>query len=52
MKRESITFNHCLKKEYPMANIYQIGSGMVGSVMALDLAKDHSVFLADNDEKT
>ena len=35
-----------------MANIYQIGSGMVGSVMALDLAKDHSVFLADNDEKT
>ena len=34
-----------------MANIYQIGSGMVGSVMALDLAKDHNVFLADNDEK-
>tara|TARA_B100000497_G_C7620304_1_gene372649 strand:+ start:24 stop:1112 length:1089 start_codon:yes stop_codon:yes gene_type:complete len=32
-----------------MKNIYQIGSGMVGSAMAADLSKDHNVFLADND---
>ena len=32
-----------------MANIYQIGAGLVGRTMALDLSKDHTVFLADND---
>ena len=31
-----------------MANIYQIGAGLVGRTMALDLSKDHTVFLADN----
>ncbi len=31
-----------------MANIFQIGSGMVGSAMALDLAKNHNVCLSDN----
>jgi len=30
-----------------MAKIYQIGAGMVGQAMALDLAKNHTVFLAD-----
>ncbi|MFQ6678341.1 MAG: saccharopine dehydrogenase family protein [Fidelibacterota bacterium] len=30
-----------------MANIYVIGSGMIGSAMALDLAKDHCVSLSD-----
>ena len=32
-----------------MANIYQIGAGLVGRTMALDLSKEHTVFLADND---
>jgi saccharopine dehydrogenase-like NADP-dependent oxidoreductase len=32
-----------------MANIYQIGAGLVGKAMALDLAKEHNVFLADKD---
>jgi len=31
-----------------MANIYQIGAGLIGRAMALDLAKDHNVFLGDN----
>ena len=31
-----------------MANIYQIGAGLVGRTMALDLSKNHTVFLADN----
>ncbi|GIS42113.1 MAG: hypothetical protein Ct9H90mP15_01530 [Candidatus Neomarinimicrobiota bacterium] len=31
-----------------MAHIFQIGSGMVGSAMALDLAKSHNVSLSDN----
>ncbi|MCH7763641.1 MAG: saccharopine dehydrogenase NADP-binding domain-containing protein [Candidatus Marinimicrobia bacterium] len=30
-----------------MANVYVIGAGMVGSAMALDLANDHQVHLAD-----
>ena len=30
-----------------MAEIYQIGSGMVGQAMALDLAKSHKIHLAD-----
>ena len=30
-----------------MAKICQIGSGMIGQTMALDLAKDHDVFLGD-----
>ena len=30
-----------------MAEIYQIGSGMIGQAMALDLAKSHKVHLAD-----
>ena len=30
-----------------MAHIFQIGSGMVGSAMALDLAKSHNVSLSD-----
>ena len=30
-----------------MANIYQIGAGMVGQAMSLDLANEHTVFLAD-----
>ena len=34
-----------------MANIYQIGAGLVGRTMALDLSKDHTVFLADNNLK-
>ena len=34
-----------------MANIYQIGAGLVGRTMALDLSKDHTVFLADNNIK-
>ena len=34
-----------------MAKIAQIGAGLVGKAMALDLAKQHSVFLTDfNDE--
>ena len=32
-----------------MANIYQIGAGLVGKAMALDLAKEHNLFLADKD---
>ncbi|MEE3241742.1 MAG: saccharopine dehydrogenase C-terminal domain-containing protein [Candidatus Neomarinimicrobiota bacterium] len=35
-----------------MANIFQIGSGMVGSAMALDLANNHNVFLSDNNKKS
>ncbi|HIM82574.1 MAG TPA: saccharopine dehydrogenase [Nitrososphaerales archaeon] len=35
-----------------MANIFQIGSGMIGSAMALDLAKNHDVFLSDNNKKS
>ena len=31
-----------------MAHIFQIGSGIVGSAMALDLAKSHNVSLSDN----
>ena len=30
-----------------MAEIYQIGSGMIGQAMALDLAKSHKIHLAD-----
>ena len=30
-----------------MAEIYQIGAGMIGQAMALDLAKNHNVHLAD-----
>lgn len=30
-----------------MANVYVIGAGMVGCAMALDLANDHQVQLAD-----
>ena len=30
-----------------MAEIYQIGSGMMGEAMALDLAKSHKIHLAD-----
>ena len=30
-----------------MAEIYQIGSGMIGQAMALDLAKNHKIHLAD-----
>ena len=34
-----------------MAKVAQIGAGLVGKAMALDLAKQHSVFLTDfNDE--
>ena len=34
-----------------MAKVAQIGAGLVGKTMALDLAKQHSVFLTDfNDE--
>ncbi|MFL2485241.1 MAG: saccharopine dehydrogenase family protein [Candidatus Neomarinimicrobiota bacterium] len=32
-----------------MKNIYQIGAGMVGSAMAIDLSKNHNLFLADYD---
>ena len=32
-----------------MKNIYQIGSGMIGSAMAIDLSKNHNLFLADYD---
>jgi lysine 6-dehydrogenase len=35
-----------------VANIFQIGSGMIGSAMALDLAKNHDVFLSDNNKKS
>jgi len=35
-----------------VANIFQIGSGMVGSAMALDLANNHNVFLSDNNKKS
>ena len=35
-----------------MKNIYQIGAGMVGSAMALDLSKHHNLFLADYDLKS
>jgi saccharopine dehydrogenase-like NADP-dependent oxidoreductase len=34
-----------------MANIYQIGAGLVGRTMALDLSKNHTVFLADSNLK-
>ena len=34
-----------------MANIYQIGAGLVGRTMALDLSKKHNVFLADNNHE-
>jgi len=37
----------CKKNE--MKNIYQIGAGMVGSAMAIDLSKNHNLFLADYD---
>ena len=30
-----------------MANVYVIGAGMVGCAMALDLANDHQIQLAD-----
>mgnify|MGYP003332121138 FL=1 len=30
-----------------MAEIYQIGSGMIGQAMALDLAESHKIHLAD-----
>ena len=30
-----------------MAEIYQIGSGMIGQAMALDLAENHKIHLAD-----
>ena len=33
-----------------MANVCQIGSGLIGSTMALDLAKEHKVYLADLDQ--
>ena len=32
-----------------MKNIYQIGAGMVGSAMAVDLSKNNNLFLADYD---
>lgn len=32
-----------------MANVFQIGAGLVGRTMALDLSKNHKVFLADHD---
>ena len=32
-----------------MKNVYQIGAGMVGSAMAIDLSKNHNIFLADYD---
>ena len=32
-----------------MKNVYQIGAGMVGSAMAIDLSKNHNLFLADYD---
>ena len=34
-----------------MAKIAQIGAGLVGKAMALDLAKEHHVFLADFNDK-
>ena len=34
-----------------MKNIFQIGAGLVGKAMALDLAKNHKVHLADNNKK-
>tara|TARA_B100000575_G_scaffold102769_1_gene81892 strand:+ start:233 stop:1318 length:1086 start_codon:yes stop_codon:yes gene_type:complete len=33
-----------------MKKIFQIGAGLVGKAMALDLAKNHKVFLADNNK--
>ena len=32
-----------------MKSVYQIGAGMVGSAMAIDLSKNHNLFLADYD---
>ena len=34
-----------------MAKIFQIGAGLVGKAMALDLSKDHDLHLADFDVK-
>jgi len=33
-----------------MANIYIIGSGVIGRAMAFDLARNHQVFLADSNQ--
>tara|TARA_B100001175_G_scaffold220216_1_gene187441 strand:- start:10560 stop:11642 length:1083 start_codon:yes stop_codon:yes gene_type:complete len=32
-----------------VANVFQVGAGMVGSAIAIDLSKDHNLFLADYD---
>ena len=34
-----------------MAKVAQIGAGLVGKAMALDLAKQHNVFLTDFNDK-
>ena len=34
-----------------MAKVAQIGAGLVGKAMALDLAKQHNVFLTDFDDE-
>ena len=34
-----------------MAIVAQIGAGLVGKAMALDLAKQHNVFLTDFNDK-
>ena len=34
-----------------MAKVAQIGAGLVGKAMALDLSKQHNVFLTDFNEK-
>jgi len=39
-------------KQYKMKNIYQIGAGMVGSAMAIDLSRNNNLFLADYNLKT
>ena len=32
-----------------MAKVFQIGAGLVGKTMAIDLSKDHDLHLADFD---
>ena len=42
-------FQSVLKENLKMAKVFQIGAGLVGKTMAIDLSKDHDLHLADFD---